>query len=76
MVGAVAFVSRIDNGNTLLIDASNSPAVAVDANDHFVWRYVTDTDPGGALAQWRHLDQRPVQHQLVNKYSPASSPRP
>ncbi len=44
-VGAVAFASRLPNGHTLLTDAGNSRAVEVDANDAFVWQYVTNTDP-------------------------------
>jgi outer membrane protein assembly factor BamB len=44
-VGAVAFASRLPNGHTLLTDAGNSRAVEVDANDAFVWQYVTKTDP-------------------------------
>ena len=44
-LGAVAFASRLDNGNTLLTDAGNSRAVEVDALDNVVWQFATDTDP-------------------------------
>ncbi|WP_266169381.1 hypothetical protein [Dyella subtropica] len=42
----VAFASRLDNGDTLLTDSNNSRAVEVDANDGFVWQYITNLDPG------------------------------
>lgn len=44
-LGACAFASRLPDGHTLLTDAGNSRAVEVDANDGFVWQFVTDTDP-------------------------------
>ncbi len=44
-VGAVAFASRLDNGDTLLTDAGNSRAVEVDTSDNVVWQCVTDSDP-------------------------------
>ena len=50
MVGAVAFASRLDNGHTLLTDAGNLRAIEIDANDNFVWQYVTDTDPQSVAA--------------------------
>ncbi len=37
-LGAVAFASRLDNGDTLLTDAGNSREVEVDANDVVVWQ--------------------------------------
>jgi hypothetical protein len=42
-VSICAFASRLPNGHTLLTDSGNSRAVEVDANDNFVWQYVTDT---------------------------------
>jgi hypothetical protein len=49
-VGAVAFASRLENGDTLLTDAGNSRAIEVDANDDFVWQYVTNTDTNSVPA--------------------------
>ena len=48
-LGAVAFASRLDNGDTLMTDAGNSRAVEVDANDNVVWQYFTN-DPNGVGA--------------------------
>lgn len=42
--GAVAFASRLENGDPLLTDAGNSRAVEVDTNDVVVWKYFTNTD--------------------------------
>lgn len=44
-VGAVAFASRLPNGDTLLTDSGNADIVEVDTNDAVVWNYFTDTDP-------------------------------
>jgi hypothetical protein len=49
-VGAVAFSSRLENGDTLLTDAGNSRAVEVDPNDVVVWQYVTNTDTNSVPA--------------------------
>jgi len=49
-LGACAFASRLPNGDTLLTDASNSRALEVDANDNFVWQFVTTTDPKSIAA--------------------------
>jgi len=49
-LGACAFASRLDNGDTLLTDAGNSRAVEVDSNDKVVWQYVTDTGAGSVAA--------------------------
>jgi len=46
-VGAVAFSSRLADGDTLLTDAGNARIVEVDTNDHVVWEYKTNTDPLG-----------------------------
>ncbi|RCS31175.1 hypothetical protein DEO45_05435 [Rhodanobacter denitrificans] len=45
-VNGAAFASRLDNGDTLITDSNNNRAVEVDRNDHVVWQYVTNTDPG------------------------------
>lgn len=44
-LGAVAFASRLPNGDTLLTDTSNAHIIEVDTNDMIVWDYFTDTDP-------------------------------
>jgi hypothetical protein len=44
-LGAVAFASRLDNGNTLLTDADNAGAVEVDAADNVVWQCSTNQEP-------------------------------
>ena len=49
-VGAVAFASRLANGDTLLTDSGNADIVEVDTNDAVVWNYFTDADPGTVLA--------------------------
>jgi len=65
MVGAVAFASRLPNGDTLLTDARNSRAIEVDANDGFVCNTSPTLDPMSVpaplptravrLSQRRHL---------------------
>lgn len=44
-LGACAFASRLPNGDTLLTDAGHARIVQVDANDHKVGQYFTNTNP-------------------------------
>ncbi len=44
-LGAVAFASRLPNGDTLMTDAGNSCATEVNAKDQIVWQYFTNLDP-------------------------------
>lgn len=44
-VSGVAFASRLPNGDTLITDSNNSRIVEVDAHDHPVWQYMTNTNP-------------------------------
>lgn len=45
-VNGAAFASRLVNGDTLITDSNNNRIVEVNGNDHVVWQYLTDTDPG------------------------------
>jgi len=47
-VSAVAFASRLSNGDTLITDSNNSRIVEVDPRDQIVWSYVTTAQPGGS----------------------------
>jgi hypothetical protein len=49
-VSGAAFASRLDNGDTLISDSNNNRIVEVDGNDHVVWQYLTNTDPGSNAA--------------------------
>lgn len=44
-IGAVAFASRLPNGDTLLTDTTDADVIEVNARDQIVWQYFTDTDP-------------------------------
>ena len=49
-IGAVAFASRLPNGDTLLTDTSNANIIEVDTNDVPVWNYFTDTESNSIAA--------------------------
>ncbi len=70
-LSGAAFASRLEDGNTLITDSNNSRIVEVTPGGKVVWQYVTNTRPGergttlpdarGALEEWEHFDQRPIQ---------------
>lgn len=45
-LNGAAFASRLPNGDTLISDANNNRIAEVNRDDHLVWQYVTNTQPG------------------------------
>jgi hypothetical protein len=45
LLNAVAFASRLPNGNTLITDSGNARVVETDEHDTVLWQYSTNTDP-------------------------------